>query len=193
MLNLLIIAGLIISSAIFIAIAVVCRFQRKRHERNIILAQELWEQLILRSPTEDELQDVIMAQGPLQEKAAQKLLEIGQKKTSFLLVSIFGRSLAERGWDRYLLYDKKNIISLIDLKWLVIEATNPKVKEQASIIILEHCKELLISAKYERLYVFRDTLEYIAKNMPLRKEAAELLMLENNKKNIINKIIRFAR
>ena len=191
MLNLLIIAGLIISSAIFIAIAVVCRFQRKRHERNIILAQELWEQLILRSPTEDELQDVIMAQGPLQEKAAQKLLEIGQKKTSFLLVSIFGRSLAERGWDRYLSQD--DTTNSLDLKWMVTETTNPKVKEQSSKIVIEHCKKLLADEKYERLYVFRDTLEYIAKNMPsLKKEAVELLILEN-KKDIIKKIIRFAR
>lgn len=185
--TLLKVAGLIIISAIFIAIAIVAvrHFQKKRRERNAILVQELWEQLILRNPTEEELQDVIMAQGPLQEKAAQKLLEIAQQKVSFLLVSIFGRSLAEKGWDKYLSQDNKT--NSLDLKWLVTTATNPKVKEQSSKIMLEYCKELFINGEYERLSVFKDTLKHIAKHMPSQKENAELLMLEN-KEDIIKKI-----
>lgn len=175
---------LITGLAIIIIFFASLRYYKKRLARAERRVYEFWERLVLRNPTEKELQEIIMTTELLQEKAAQKLLEIGVEKVSFLLVSIFGKSCDEAGWKKYL---EEEDTCVGDLRWVISDSKNPKIKEHAAKIMLAHCKDLLIEGNYDSLSYFKGALRDVAKHVPSQKENAELFMIET-REEIIRKI-----
>ncbi|MFA4817934.1 MAG: hypothetical protein WC608_04410 [Parcubacteria group bacterium] len=167
-----------------IIIIIVFVSNKKRQVPDERMAHELWEMLILRNPTEKELQNIVMTSGPLQEKAAQKLLEIGTERESFLIIAIFGKSCDKVGWKKYL---KEEHTCIADLRWVIEDSKNPLIKEHASKIILANCRDLLTGGDYERLSSFKAVLRDITKKVPSQKENAELFMVES-KEDIIKKL-----